>query len=419
VIREVYRPQRGSYERAERGRVSSVSYDLRVATYEKPGQAHLDSWLGDRQSFRVEGSLEEGGLWATRNRGKRFEPSFEMSSPTPILDPEDIDEELAESTVAPRWFAEISAPYGLPDQDYAAAKSFAKYLAEECRGAAFDPQTEQVLWPPKSRKRVDVPSTPELIRVVHLKWFFDEETMADTAMPQEMLRLLRVHLREAEPTRYGEYEPPRRRFEEEGEEGFKGFWQDVRSQPLNSFFWKAKASCFGGHVILPSKWAKPEDGRAAGDIEISLDGRVLQRDDAYRTAAVYLFRAMATRLGAFYAAAYVERDVEARRGTLWYGPSSEFISLMGKAWQGLPREPVWISYFGPEYIEQMGPALSEYETLEVGKGRLLRLAELPSDRDELKDRFPSFPGHLLAPPEEHSKRGFQAPTAGGSSALLR
>ena len=396
-----------------------MSYDLRAATHEKPGQAELDSWLRDRESFRLEGSIEEGGLRVTRRHGKRFEHSFELSSPTPILDLEDIDEELARSTAAPRWFTEISAPHGLPDQDYAAARSLAKHLAQECRGAAFDPQSERVLWPPKSRKRVVVPSISELIRVVHLKWLFNDETMADTAVPRELLRLLRIHLGEAAPTRYGEYEPPRRRFEEKGDEGFKEFWQDVRGQPLNSFFWKAKAPCFGGTISFPSKWARPEDGRAAGYVKISLDGRVLERDDAYRAAAVNLFTAVAIRLRAFYAAAYIERNVEARRGNLWYGPSAEFISLMGKAWQGIPREPVWISYFGPEYVEQLGEALSKYETLEVGEGRLLRLGELPSDRDELKGRYPSFPSHLVAPPEEHSNRSLQLPTTGVGPSLLK
>ncbi len=385
-----------------------MSYDIRLATHEKPSQELVDAWLSERDAFRAEGALEEG-LSILRLRGKTAKPSFEVTAPTTVLDVEDLDEELATAVVAPRWFLEVSAPYGLADQDYAAARALAKHLSRESKGAAFDPQSDKLLWPPKTGKRTNIPSTPERIRVIHLQWFFDLDTMAGDGMPEQLLHLLRLHLADAVPRRFGEYEPPRRRLEEDGDEGFSAFWDYVRNEPLNSFYWKARSPCFGGTISFPSKWAKSEDGRPTGYIKVSLDGRVIEVQKAWREAAVDLFTAMSSQLGAFYAAGYVERNVEARRGFLWYGPGAEHISLMGKAWQGLPRDPVWMSYFSLDYAAELQNELDAFETTPLGTGMVVRLGDEPLDRDQIRESSSWFSEDVLAPPREGA--GFEFPLA--------
>ncbi len=377
-----------------------MSYDLRVATHDKPGQDEVESWLHERSGLSVEGRLNHGGVSFSRVLGKSSKPSFEVSAPTPVLDPEDIDEELATTTVAPRWFLEVSAPYGGPDQDKAAARAFAKHLAENCRGAAFDPQSDKVLWPPKTRRRVNVPSTPERIRVLNLRWFFEGETMTDSQFPAEMLRLFRTHLADALPRRYGEYEPPRQSFQEGGEKAFVEFCEYVRNEPLNTMHWKTRSPCFGGTLSFPSRYAKPEDGRPTGYLAINLDGRVMVEGEPWLVAVNNLFSAVATEMRAFYAAAYVERGVEARRGSLWYGAGTEHISIMGPAWKGLPREPVWMSYFDASYAAELDNELGDFETTSINGGRLLRFGETPLDQDEIRERYSWFSETVLTPPRK-------------------
>lgn len=73
---------------------------------------------------------------------------------------------------------------------------------------------------------------------------------------------------------------------------------------------------------------------------------------------------------------------------------------MGPAWKGLPREPVWMSYFDAGYAAELEETLRGLETAQVDGGRLLRFGESPMDQDEIRAHFTWFPEDVLAPPQK-------------------
>lgn len=386
--------QDGAHDGVE-GR-TTVSYDLKIATYDQPGDAVVESWLEARPELSVDGSLASGGIVFVR-RGR---PSFEVSTPTAVVDPDDVDEELAGATVAPRWYVEVSVSLALPTAGRTAARAFAKHVAQTCRGAAFDPQSEKLLWPPKLKKKVDVPSTAERISVLDLRWLFDPEVMAERGFTGKLLRLLNKHLPEALPRRYGTSEPFSHSFAEGGAAAFADFCEGVRAERWSAVDWKARPPCFGGHLSHPGERAAAGDGPRSGNLSLTLDGRVMVAGEPWLAAAEALFRAVVVELGPFSAAAYVTPGVEARRGSLWY--RADRVDLLSIDWRdprlGVPRAPVWTSYFDEGLTAELRDELRAFDTTPLGDGTLLRFGATPLDKDEIRARFRWFPEHVLAPP---------------------
>jgi hypothetical protein len=146
-------------------------------------------------------------------------------------------------------------------------------------------------------------------------------------------------------------------------------------------------------------------------LTLDFDGRALE-DDRWRDAVVSLFVQLARRLGAFYAMAYVQRNVIARRGQLWHDVESESYPLpRTKWWLGVPPAPTWLAWFGVPYRAEVEPALgrARQSSSDWPEGILLEIGSQPADLDQLKETFPSLPAHILARMGERLPRGYVLP----------
>ena len=200
---------------------------------------------------------------------------------------------------------------------------------------------------------------------------------------------------------FGTFEPLQHRLGSNDDEPFIELWKELSGvQWGDSFFWRAKSPCFGGHLSFPDQrdQYKPERAERALHLSMDFDGRALRADARWCETTVRLFSEVAESLRAFYAVGYVQRNVIAGR-SIWFDGKSESVTLSGRWWLGLPPTPAWLAWFGAGYAQELRDHLSSVASTIKQDGIFLRLGAQPMDCDELKGVFPRSPDSLLAEQE--------------------
>lgn len=329
-----------------------------------------------------------------------IERAFTIDEPVTV-ELEDLPDELASAVLAPRFLVEISVPAGATAADRARALKLAKQLAEQGRGAVYDPQEDAVLWP-KRRPRVRAPDAREArIRVVELRWYLAGRECSPHVAPA-LLEVLRAACPEAVPRRYGDCEPFQHTLGTGGEPAFTDFWGSISAKELGrSIYWKAQPPCFSGSASFPDRRTAYPSGEPVGIpgtrrctvISLDFDGRALHGDPRWCEAVVALLPLMARRLGAFYATAHVQRNVIAKR-SLWYDGDSETVPMPFSWFAGLPPAPTWLAWFGPAYVPHVAAALAGRAEPTADGALYFRAGSEPMDTDQLEGYFPPLPAVL-------------------------
>lgn len=350
-----------------------VSWDLLVAVHDRPLASPSDG------AFTVDGPV--------------------------TVEIEDLPDALAGAVLAPRFLVEISVPVAATEADRARALKLAKQLAEQGRGAVYDPQEDAVVWPKRRRRSYAAAAVEERIRVVELTWYLaGRECSPD--VPAGLLDGLRAACPDALPRRYGDYEPLQHKFEQGSEHAFVNLWHRLYAEePWGThLFWNAQSPCFGGSASLPDRRATSPDGRPVVRVEgaarcttISLhfDGRALHLDPRWCEAVVALLPSMSRRLGAFYAAAHVQRNVIAKRTSVWYDGTSERVPMPHSWFAGLPPAPTWLAWFGPAYVPHVTAALAGRAEPTPDGTLFFRGGPEPMDTDQLAGHAPPLPPALI------------------------
>lgn len=390
-----------------------MSWDLLVATHDRPLTEAVDDFLRAGGKYSSQGSLDapNSNVLVSRSLTDSEQAAFTIDGPH-VVEIEDLPDALAGGVLAPRFLLEISAPAAATAADHSVAMGLAKQLAERFHGAVYDPQAGELVWP-RGRKRAYTASSEEArIRVVELSWYVEGGESADE-LPAQLLQGLRVACPEALPRRYGDYEPLQHKMEPGREDEFIGFWRNLAAHELGRMlFWKAQSPCFGGTASFPDKRDKYPSGKPVGipgtknctEISLNFDGRALHGDERWCTAVVGLFSSIAKRLGAFYAAAHVQRNVIAKR-SLWYDGESERLPMPFSSFAGLPPVPTWLAWFGRPYAPHVADSVTDYAEQTADGAWLFRGGPKPMDVDELANRFPSLPARLIFKPREDAPPG--------------
>jgi hypothetical protein len=217
-------------------------------------------------------------------------------------------------------------------------------------------------------------------------------------MAKVLLDLLRRICPEARPVRFGTFEPMQNRLETGTDEPFVEMWSDLSQVEWgDSFFWTAKAPCFGGWIFFPDQREQYDSKRVnPGVLSLSFDGSILHVNRRWYETVVTLFTEIAQTFDAFYALGYVQRDVIVHRGKIWLDGRSESGPILpGRWWMGLSPTPTWLAWFGEWYARELEPFLTTAAAIRTPEGIFLRLGPEPLDRDQLREVFPSLPPYLL------------------------
>lgn len=362
-----------------------MSYDLSLAFVKRPTAAAITAALS-RAGLQAQGGIREQFLAISRS-----DPAvaLDITGPSRIEDPDDVEERLLAAVPKPRWDMLISRSAAAGEEGTRLAIQVAQELATASSGAVYDPQTEKLLFPTENRP--PAAKVPEKIRVVRLTWLL-HHARAGPETATALLAALRAYYPPAVPTRYGDVEPLRHRFEAGQENQFEQFWERLNHEAVPLLFWKAEPPCFGGTASLLGQ--KPDPAQPV-QIDVAFDGRVLEDDAQARDAVVALFAGAARQLVAFYAAGYVERNWIVQRRALFGDGSTEMLSITRTSfWDGFPQFPVWLTWFGRPYASRVRQAITGFPVAEHPEGLALRIGELPQDLDQLTGRYPSLPIEL-------------------------
>jgi hypothetical protein len=296
------------------------------------------------------------------------------------VEPEDLAEALATVVLAPRWLTTLSVPFNASERRRQRVRALARGLAREHQGAAFDPQADAVLWPDGRPKRVTALKA-ETTSIVRLEWYVPAARWPQA--PAALLAGIARRCPEVLPRRYGASEPFQHVYEADGFAAFAA---------AEDTFWLASRPSFGGHARPPAE--------TVGQVGVDLDWRVLDSDPRWRETAVDLFAATAAAVGAIYAEGWVEpgwRVSSNNRLSIDAGRQTRGSALVaGGAWQGLPAEPAWLTWFGGEYRGPVAAALADAEA----PRRRLRRAVVPAvdaRPDGLLVRLDELPRAKLPP----------------------
>ncbi|MBW0116024.1 hypothetical protein [Pseudonocardia abyssalis] len=228
-----------------------------------------------------------------------------------------------------RWSVSVvvqgSAPAGVER-----AEAFARALAV---GTGIVEDAATGLW---SAGMLHTPTSSgdRLVDVVQLRWYA-RRADAPADLAQRWLDLCRAHLPAALPRRFGDSEPPRNRFDEEGDAGFVAA-HDAALREGGALLYRATRPCFEGSLA------------GSGRGRVAVHAMTLDRD-VDPVALRALFVGVAGAAAAFWASASVQR------GHTWTGRSlyvtgerDEYLAP-GGSWLGLPARPVAWSWSGPAY----------------------------------------------------------------------
>lgn len=298
--------------------------------------------------------------------------AFELDGPD-LLEPEDIPKEWTEAAGATVLYS-IHVSYAVPsdggfsvrvdERDLAAATAFAARLAERVDGTVIDPQTDE----PPEREAEPEPEPPRP-RFLHLRWYRLLDDANDKDLAEIYLRTAREFFTPGVPSRFGTYEPFQGRFPRDDDALFDTMYRE---------------DCYIGDLILAGKpiehgtidgWTNNLRRRTqtiALKFELDRLGK-LKALDAVEPFVV----ALAERTGSFFAFA----EVNARR----YGTAQPPMAVKADdPWSGLPTDPQWLTWFGPEYAELVAPHLDPARMTATPLGTLLRWTDHPAEAEELR-----------------------------------
>ncbi|HKE60285.1 MAG TPA: hypothetical protein VKB46_26415, partial [Pyrinomonadaceae bacterium] len=372
-----------------------MSFDLEIVTSLKPLSKHLEEFFSLLEGFNVTGALTGDANVLITRKNQKDSFCFTVDGPFQV-EIEDLDERVIASVLNPVWLTQISIPAGASKADLKLAKQLAQSLADNCRGAVYDPQLDKVVWPRKSYRRFVAPVQEERIRLIGLDWYLPpDQSSVETA--KLLLRTLRKACPEAAPRRFGTFEPLQHRLGSD-DESFLSVWNEVsRVEYGDMLFWKSQSPCYGGDIVFPNRKHDPPPGaKLRIHLSLSFDGRALLAMPAWSETVVKLFVEVARQMRAFYGLGYVQRNVIARRSIGFDGRSEPSPTLPGQWWLGLPAKPTWLAWFGGGYARALAASLRDVASAQMPEGILLRHGDAPRDVDELTGLFPLLPPALFA-----------------------
>ncbi|MBK7750774.1 MAG: hypothetical protein IPP97_27490 [Candidatus Obscuribacter sp.] len=271
------------------------------------------------------------------------------------------------------------------------ASKFGSALVKTYKGALYDPQEDQLIFP----KRVARKSEAQEIKLLSLEWFTsDEHFMPDKAA--RLLEILEEFCPQAQPMRYGRNLPFTNKLVNGGKDAFIGA---LRKE--GSVRWRGRYPALGGAIWRPSEFTRTKSTESpCVTISLDFDCSWVTASSENSQQIVDLFTAISESLECFYGGCAVRRKVTMVDGEVFLGPDAENWSFGRSAyWDGIPVVKTWLTWFGAQYKEEVKDLLDHrFVSME---GSFMRLGDKPMDADELSYVFPKLPEHLLNAETSH------------------
>lgn len=307
-------------------------------------------------------------------RGARHTSTFSVEGPAAI-EPDDVPVELADHPATTLYAFTL-----LDDADAAGdvALKFARKLARELDGVIIDDQSD-VLFPASfaTAQRKDVP-----VSLVQMEWFCLASRCGDNGVDR-YLDVAEEHFPAALPYSFGPTEPVRGKFSTVGRERLITAWREETQFFLH---FKGTGAVTGGSFaqLKGQYWSCSLTMRAEAFA-----------DDQFRDSARRFFTGLADALPAFYADALTtEATFDGRQ--YWFAPEASSIRTLRskEGWLGLPPEPRWWAWLGPDYRDWH----RKLPGTTTGHGHFFEATPLPEPSDATPPLRKHLPRKLFAKP---------------------
>lgn len=374
-----------------------MSYDLKIAAYNKIEQGQLQEFLATKELVINSGSIERNNLIISSEKKSSMDKM--IMDIIPVINVEDIDEIFASVVLSPKWIYNIIIPESSSKSCIKKGMDLSKFIAEVCSGAAYDTREDKIIYPKGKPKRYEVSGIDERINVINMKWFIPLSKV-DANIIKIFLENLKRICPEVMPEKYGDYEPLKNRLEKGEGHRFIDYLMGKKEEGQSIYF-KGKKPCFSGSFDFPYEGfnkIKPDKAGCISSIKLSFDYGACEYDARWIEVFITLFEKLSVKLNAVYAMAYVEENVIVKKnGNLYYDSKcKDYLIPSYNWWIGIPKPPMWLSWFGKPYIKQLEKYLKNYTYSKYEEGLYLVASPKPVIKEELEALFPKLPQQLLA-----------------------
>lgn len=315
-----------------------MSYDVRIW-----GRKNGD--LGSRLSPR-QGWTETANGWVLAKRSWQII----VGTPQPV-EAVDIPAEIAEMLPGLSSLTEvILEPVTAPKSARATLAATVRGLAEELAGVIEDPQ-ECSATLPRGTRRYPKPKREERLAVLKLSWWYMNSPLNSVGGVSEFLSILRRHIGEAVPRRYGPWEPPRYTTEETGTDALAEFI--IETLGTSSVFYTERPVV--GFYISDCAGARhPQAGFRANCFRLEIETAALDQP-GWERAIRNLWHDVSRFLQPFYGDARILRDYLWSGATLSSDTQTEVEPVRSWFWRGIPPNPGLALVIGPPYTGHWAP----------------------------------------------------------------
>jgi hypothetical protein len=305
-----------------------MSYDIRTWTPLEPTPARLrGAWEAAR--------TVEGRDWLI------------SASATAQVAVEDIPEQIANALPGISYVIELHLePFDAPASARTRLRQIAKQIATACHGAVEDPQADTVTLGTRVQRLAPLGTSDEAT-LLKMGFWYESGPMTTPAAAGDLLDVLSLHLPEAVPARYGEFEPPQFRLDRDGLPHLTKFMHQ---------HWHEMAVYYPSRPVAHMQISHPEKigpspmGYRSGHLSIDIDLDAL-RQPGWRTALTRAWRGLLQFVQPFYADVRHLKHYTRARGRYWVAPKTEHHPICSWWWSGVPAGSVYAIALGKPYID--------------------------------------------------------------------
>jgi hypothetical protein len=233
------------------------------------------------------------------------------------IEPEDVPEGVTRALPGIAILTEIHVqPITAATRAKKLANKTASALAKAAHGVVLDLQLETMITPSGVKRLMPIERS-ESARLLSLSWWFERGRLAEEAEVGDLIVVLKATLPEALPRRYGSIEPPEFIYAEAGEDHFRSYVRELRSNPVQILVWYPHLPVAHVSLSIPERVGGPRRGYRSAHLEIQVDAGVLGQP-GWGVALQRTWRSVSSLIRPFYGDVRTFDRYQRARGRYWF-----------------------------------------------------------------------------------------------------
>ena len=350
-----------------------MSYDLNILTNKELSDS-AKSDLMDRFSMTHshESFVLEGKSWQILISDKSYK-----------IEEEDIPENVINEVPGLSYGLDINIePIDAPKLAHSKLKPIVNYIIKELNGVCIDNQLGELIVPNNPRKiKLDQPKDKR-ISLLTLSWWFNNDFINSKNDFKKLFELIERYCPEFIPYRYGLYEPPQFKLEDEGFEHFLNFLWDNRDDFVVVY---TKKPFYSIHIPKTKDSFYNRNGFCPKTMELQVDERVL-KIDGWEKSLRRLWQNINELIKPIYSdVCIIDNYLDMKRSV---GIDNQTGShQVRNGWKGIPENNGLAAFIGEPYKSELDLDKQEFSVPNWVSKELIEIKEIPNDYRQKRIRI--------------------------------